>query len=194
MKTFVIAGLGNPEPCHLMTRHNVGFMVADVLSQHFSISFSHVAFHKALVANHRLADINLSLVKPMTYMNRSGEAVASFLSYYKLTPSNLLVVHDDLDQDFGAIKFVKKGGAGGHNGIRSIVELLGADTFCRLKIGIGRSKSQVPVANWVLMPFASEEQKRLSNVIETACRGVLCFMECGIDAAMNDFNGKLITE
>ncbi len=174
----------------MMTRHNIGFMAADVLSYHFSIGFTHFSASKTLVARHRIADVNFWLLKPMTYMNLSGEAIASFLAYYKLAPSELLVVHDDLDQEFGTIKFVKKGGAGGHNGIRSIIELIGSDAFYRLKIGIGRPQAHIPIVKWVLMPFTQEEQTVLSNVLETACNGILCVMERGIDAAMNDYNGK----
>jgi PTH1 family peptidyl-tRNA hydrolase len=125
-------------------------------------------------------------------MNRSGEAVASVLNFYKIPQEKLMVVHDDLDLSLGRLKFAPGGGSGGHKGIRSIIGSIGSEEFPRLKIGIGRPFSPVPMDKYVLSPFKSEEAPVIDKVLDIGIRGLVYFLERGIKAAMNEFNGLKI--
>ena len=139
-----------------------------------------------------VADVSAILLKPFTYMNRSGEAVASVFNFYKIPLEKLLVVHDDLELCLGRLKFVRGGGTGGHNGIRSIVRSIGSREFPRLKIGIGRPSGPVPIDKYVLSPFHPEETQAIERILDFAVKGLICFMKNGIESAMNEFNGLKI--
>lgn len=198
MPLKAIIGLGNPGRRYAMTRHNMGFMILDAMASHEAINFFSSKIAEAETAvfplTHDGKQTDIWLIKPMTYMNRSGEAVAPFLRYYRIAPQDAIVVHDDLDQPLGNMKFVKKGGSGGHNGIRSIIQHLGTDEFPRLKVGIGRPLPTIPVEQYVLMPFEPQELSLCQKVIGTADEALFWAITKGIDAAMNRFNKKSVEE
>lgn len=184
---FLIVGLGNPGPRYQLTRHNVGFMVIDALADHLRIPAPTEQF-KALVGKTRLDDHDLCLVKPQTYMNLSGESVQGLMAYYKIPLENLLVIHDDIDQSFGEIKFQKNRGHGGHNGVRNIHEKIGSD-YARLKLGVGRPTiPQMDVADYVLQNFAREQESKLAEFIGQAADAALDFVEFGFAVAQNKYN------
>jgi PTH1 family peptidyl-tRNA hydrolase len=141
-----------------------------------------------------VAGVSAILLKPLTYMNRSGEAVAPLLNFHKIPASGLLVIHDDLDMSPGRIKFVRGGGAGGHKGVRSIIQCLGERSFPRLKIGIGRPGVSLPIDTYVLSPFTPDERLIIDEVLDLVLDGVLCFLKGGIDVAMNEFNALVVKE
>jgi len=190
-----VVGLGNPGIKYENTRHNIGFMVLDRLVSWGGASvYPPKKKSSYLSMTGIIAGVPVILVKPLTFMNRSGEAVNTVLRYYEMPLERLLVIHDDLDIPVGQIKFVSKGGAAGHNGVRSIIKSLGSREFSRLKIGIGRPDSPVPIEKYVLSGFLPVEAKKIEKVIELAAEGVVCFLEHGIDRAMNRFNGAAISE
>jgi PTH1 family peptidyl-tRNA hydrolase len=196
MPCRAIIGLGNPGPRYAMTRHNMGFITLDAMASHEAIGFSGSKIAQAETAAFQM-DIDgmktdIRLIKPMTYMNRSGEALAPFLRYYRIDSQEILVIHDDLDQPLGNMKFVKKGGAGGHNGVRSIIQYLGTDDFPRLKLGIGRPLPTIAVEQYVLMPFEPHELPVCQRVIATAVNAVFLFLTKGMNVAMNQFNKKSV--
>lgn len=189
---ILIVGLGNPGSEYEMTRHNIGFLIADEMQRQWRFS-SFLTKWDAEYSTAVIAGCKVHLVKPMTYMNRSGLAVAAFSRFYKIQAEKLLVIHDDLDMDSGRIKLVKGGGAGGHNGIRSIVQSLGANGFYRLKIGIGRpGKGNVhadfPVEKYVLSRFTEPEAEILGNRLDAVIDGLRIFITEGPAKAMNSLN------
>lgn len=196
MPCRAIIGLGNPGARYAMTRHNMGFITLDAMASHEAISFSGSKIAQAETAAFRMniegTKTDIQLIKPMTYMNRSGEAVAPFLRYYRITPQDILVIHDDLDQPLGNMKFVQKGGAGGHNGVRSIIQYLGTNDFPRLKLGIGRPLPTITIEQYVLMPFEHDELPVCQRVIAQAVEAVCLFLTKGLNAAMNQFNKKSV--
>ncbi len=189
-----MAGLGNPGPRYRYTRHNIGFTILDRVASQYSLSF---VFHRE--APHyesvfwTLEGISIMLLKPLTYMNRSGEAVASVFNSYKIPLERLLVIHDDLELPLGRLKFVRGGGAGGHNGIRSIIDSIGSRRFPRLKIGIGRPSGPVPIDKYVLSSFYQGEIQTVDKVVDFAVNALIYFTKNGIDSAMNEFNGLNIS-
>ncbi|WP_341349602.1 aminoacyl-tRNA hydrolase [Desulfofundulus thermosubterraneus] len=185
---WLVVGLGNPGPEYARTRHNVGFMVVDRLARDLDIKIDRV-FLRALVGQGQVAGQRLVLAKPLTYMNRSGEAVTALLNWYKLTPSQLLVVSDDLDLPTGRLRLRKSGGDGGHKGLRSIIELVGSREFARLRVGIGRpSGSDYQVVDWVLSRFTEEEGPLMEKAVADASKAIQVALTRGLDAAMNLFN------
>ena len=192
MSRLIIAGLGNPGQKYINTRHNAGFMVLDHLADLNNISFQKKRSDGAEYdsAEFRSGGDTILLVKPLTFMNRSGQAVAPLVRFYRLSSDNLLVVHDDLDLDAGRMKFTAGGGAGGHNGIKSIITSLGTKDFPRLKIGIGRPETPIPVDRYVLSSFNKDEQPLFDHVVEDASRGIEVWVRDGIDRAMNLCNRK----
>ncbi len=159
---WIFCGLGNPGKEYEETRHNLGFMVVSAFAQRRGLTFE---YHRPLEAEiARLKDKCL-LVKPMTYMNLSGRAIKKVLEREGLSPSSLLVIYDDMDLPLGRIKFAPKGGSGGHNGLKSIINELGVDTFPRLKLGIGRPPEGLNPKDFVLSPFSYEEKKIIQKVI-----------------------------
>jgi len=191
LSKLLVVGLGNPGKKYEKTRHNVGFMAVERVASRYGVGFT--SWDAASeYASHAIDSASLFFLKPLTYMNRSGEAVGPFARFYKIPPKNILVVHDDLDLPFGRMKFARGGGSGGHNGIRSIISSLGDKGFPRLKIGIGRPKGPIPVDKYVLSRFDSVEEKALDNLLDTAVDGIVCFIDEGIDSAMNNFNGVVV--
>lgn len=191
----LIAGLGNPGSKYERTRHNFGFMTVDALADNrFSLSGVTCSPEKT----HKKYDLwkfstmpgaaPWLLIKPLTYMNLSGEAVGAVCRYYDIDPDRVLAVHDELDLPFGRLKFKNGGGTAGHNGLKSMAAHLGTKDFPRLRLGIGRPEHG-DVSSYVLGKFPGEQVKYLPEVLEYACRGVLRFMESGVDEAMQDLNG-----
>jgi PTH1 family peptidyl-tRNA hydrolase len=186
---ILFAGLGNPGRKYLNTRHNIGFMVLDLYAERESFTFSETSKPCAFAfSSKKIKGLHVFLQKPLTYMNRSGEAVSYLARYYKIPFSNVLAVHDDLDISLGCMKFARGGGSGGHKGIRSIMEKTGGAEFPRLKLGIGRPE-KIPAEKYVLSPFKMEEKGIVERLLGVACDGLDCFLEEGIEAAMNNFNG-----
>jgi PTH1 family peptidyl-tRNA hydrolase len=168
----IIVGLGNPGDQYIMTRHNVGFMVVDVIA-----AAHHIVFKKkfqALWTETTLNGESIFLIKPQTFMNLSGDSLIQFLSFYKWKSENLIVCHDELDLKFGDIRIKNGGGLAGHNGLKSIATHIGQD-FKRLRIGIGRSQTQQEVSSYVLSPFSKDEQNDLPDVLRKAVELIVNF-------------------
>lgn len=185
---FLIIGLGNPGRGFRNNRHNVGFMVLDRLAERLSEQFTRLE-SKALVTKTSYDGSRLVLAKPHTYMNLSGQAVASLQRFYKVPLENLIVVYDDVDLDLGSLRIRPAGGSGGQKGIASIIECLGTPEFPRMRIGIGRPPGRMEAADYVLQDFSEMERTLLEDVLPRAVDGVLLYVKEGIDAAMNQYNG-----
>ncbi len=182
----LVAGLGNPGPQYVDTRHNVGFLVVDRLARRAAAAIDSES-HGARVGKARVAGDSVLLVKPWTYMNRSGGPVQSLAAYYKADPADVVVVHDDLDLPFGTVRVKKGGGHGGHNGLRDLNKHLGAD-YVRVRCGLGRPPKGWDPANYVLGRWSSEEAVHLEEVVDTAADAVESVLAHGPDTTMNRFN------
>lgn len=163
----MIVGLGNPGSKYEKTKHNIGFMAVDRLAQKHQVSFKENSFN-AHVGDFFLNGEKIYLVKPQTFMNESGKAVVPLMSYFGMYPDELLVIYDDLDLEVGKIRLRQKGGAGGHNGIKSIVSHLNDNVFDRIKIGIGRPKGKMSVVNHVLSPFDADDLPLIERALDQA--------------------------
>ncbi|SNR82435.1 aminoacyl-tRNA hydrolase [Desulfurobacterium atlanticum] len=167
----LVVGLGNPGKEYAKTRHNVGWMVLDKVANQFEEPFSKEKF-KGVIAEIQSPHGKVILLKPLTYMNRSGESVAEAVKFYKLNPEEILVISDDLDMPVGKVRMRKEGKHGGHRGLMSIEEKLGSSRFPRIKIGIGRPERKEMVANYVLQPFSKEQLPIIEMAIDEATRWV----------------------
>jgi len=179
-------GLGNPGIQYAQTRHNVGFQVIDRLGRALGVRVNDLVC-RAFTAQAALAGKCVILAKPLTYVNCSGEAVKAMVTHYKIEPAEILVVCDDMDLEVGRLRLRRRGGSGGHNGLKSIINELGTSNFPRLRIGIGRPDGD-PI-NHVLGCFAGEEKKIIEESIEKAAEAVRIAVCEGLEAAMNRFNG-----
>ncbi len=186
----VIVGLGNPGVRYQWNRHNVGFQAADRLAERFSILISTKRF-KALYGKGRIDSEEILLAKPLTYMNRSGEAVKEILDFFHAGVEELIVIHDDLDLAFGRLRFKKRGGDGGHQGVRSIIENLGENEFIRLKVGIGRPPTGMDPADYVLTSFDKSERILLNDILSCASESVEVMLAEGLETAMNRYQRKM---
>jgi PTH1 family peptidyl-tRNA hydrolase len=186
MSTFIIAGLGNPGPTYQWTRHNAGFLFLDRLAYLNNISISKKSF-SGLSAELTVNGCRLILLKPLTFMNLSGNSVMPALQFYKLPVSNLIVVHDELDLPFGAIRFKQGGGHGGHNGVRSIMENLGKGDFIRLRIGIGKSLYENTIDH-VLGKIPPEQMEMLSRIFDGGISMLEVMIKEGISKSMSLYN------
>ena len=185
---YLIAGLGNPGEKYTFTRHNVGFLTADYISQKENISINKLKF-KALCGEVKIGNTRALIMKPQTFMNLSGEAVSAAASFYKIPPEKVLVIFDDVELDVGKMRIRRSGSAGGHNGIKSIILNLNSDNFPRVKIGVGKKPSpEYDLANWVLGKIPKADQKALYEVIEKSADAVKLIVEGDISGAMNKFN------
>ena len=185
-ETKMVAGLGNPGAEYVDTRHNVGFLVIDSLAEALGIEVRRRKFG-AVFGLGEFADKKLILLKPWQFMNRSGEAIAAAVGFYKLGVSDLLVVTDDMALEPGRIRIRTKGSSGGHNGLANIIEKLGTESIGRLRIGIGQSDREDAV-DFVLDEPTVEERPLLDEAIARSQEAVLCWVKDGIEAAMNEFN------
>lgn len=193
-KRLLIVGLGNPGPKYEETRHNAGFLALEYFAKQEGLAFE-TGKMEGIFCMARSSGRQVLLLKPQTFMNRSGECVAAFAGYYQIAPAAILVVHDDLDLAPGRLKMVAGGGAGGHNGIRSLITHLNTGDFPRLKIGIGHPRDSeatraIPVERFVLARMADAEQSLFQENLPRIAAAIRCFIEQGVEAAMNSMNRK----
>lgn len=186
-KPYLIVGLGNPDREFRGNRHNVGFMVLDQLAARLGATFSKIKMN-ALMTAVRHGDERLILIKPQTFMNLSGQAVSSFVRFYKLPLENLLVVYDDVDLPFESLRLKPNGGDAGQKGVRSIIKNLGTKEFPRLRVGIGRPPGRMPVSAYVLQDFSKSEKELLPFVLDQGASAALHFIDHGLDSAMTLYN------
>ena len=186
-KTKLIIGLGNPGKKHYNNRHNVGFIILDLLANELGFEFTRRQF-KALVTDGSFNGSKLILAKPQTFMNHSGRSVGSLTRFYRIPYSDMLVAYDDLDLPPGTMQLRPAGGSAGHNGMRSIFDNLGTQAFPRLRIGIGRPPGRMDPADYVLQDFNSDDQPLLEIALKRAVDCVRLYIHEGIQAAMTKFN------
>jgi PTH1 family peptidyl-tRNA hydrolase len=183
----LVVGLGNPGNTYENTRHNAGFMVADQIAQDFNIALDKTKFD-AVYGRGFIEDVDVLMVKPMAFMNRSGPPLQKLAHYFRIRGEDMLVIHDDIDLAFGRIKIKEKGGHGGHNGIRSIMEAFGGGDFARLRIGVGRSEAEGNVTDHVLGRFSHDQAEVVARIIAAARDAVVTVLCEGTKVGMNAFN------
>ncbi|MEO6794293.1 MAG: aminoacyl-tRNA hydrolase [Mycobacterium sp.] len=181
----LVVGLGNPGPNYARTRHNVGFMVADLLAERIGSGFKLHKKSGADVATGRLGGYPVVLARPRCFMNESGRQVGPLAKFYSVPPADVVVIHDDLDLDFGRIRLKQGGGEGGHNGLRSIATVLGSKDFRRIRFGIGRPPGRQDPAAFVLQAFGSNESDELPTICEQAADATEMLIELGLEPAQN---------
>ena len=187
--TWLVVGLGNPGDQYENTRHNAGFRVVDELADRGDFPVQRLKFH-ALTNTAVIGGQGVLVMKPVTYMNLSGEAVGEAARFYKLPPDHVLVISDDVDLPLGKLRLRKGGSAGGHNGLKSIIQHLGTDQFPRVKIGVGeKPHPDYDMADWVLSKFTGEDLKTITEAVKRAADAAACVVKDGPDKAMNRFNG-----
>ena len=184
---YLIVGLGNPEEEYSKTRHNMGFNAINKIAKEYGIEVNKKKF-QGLYESGIIEGQKVILIKPQTYMNSSGNSVKEIVDYFKIEKENIIVVYDDMDIEPGKIKIRKKGSAGGHNGMKSIIQMLGTDEFPRIRIGIGRPEHNGDEINYVIGAIPEEEIEELEKGVEKAKGAVIEILKNGIDAAMNKFN------
>ena len=189
----LIVGLGNPEPKYDKTRHNIGFELVDTLAKSWQIDWQKNRRFQGLFAEGIANSGNkIRLLKPLTYMNRSGQSVRAVTDWYKLTPQSLLVIYDDMDLPLGKIRLRMSGSAGGHNGMKSIIAHLGEQNFPRLRIGIGKSTEQEETVSHVLGKFSPREAKIVREVLILAEDAIDLSLKQGVEKAMSLYNGRSV--
>lgn len=186
---YLIVGLGNPGSKYAHTRHNVGFDVLEKLARKLNVSISREK-DEALIGECFVGGQKVILALPQTYMNLSGEAVMRLVNYYKIDPEDLLVVYDDIDLAPGFIRIRKNGSAGTHNGMRSIIGLLGFENFPRLRVGVGQKREGYELADWVLGHYIGEEADVQDKAFELAADAIVDYIQNGIESAMCKYNTK----
>lgn len=186
---MLVVGLGNPGKEYTLTKHNVGFLVVDELGKRFGIDVNKNKF-QSLYGEGFVETNKVLLLKPQTYMNRSGGAVSSASNFYKIPPENIIVVHDEMDLSLGRIMIKPGGGSAGNNGIKSIISHLTTKDFIRIRIGIGKPKMESDGASHVLSKFSKSESNLVEDSIQTASDAVIEIINNGLEKAMNKFNVK----
>lgn len=190
-KVYIIVGLGNPGNKYDNTRHNIGFALIDAIAHTYNISVIENK-HRALIGKGMINGVKVILVKPLTYMNVSGESVRSVVDYYKIDEtSQLIILYDDISLEVGQLRIREKGSAGGHNGIKSIIEHLGDNVFLRMKIGVGNKPKGYDLADYVLGHFTEEEIRILQQQLEGMIHGVDLIVHDKVAIAMNLYNKKI---
>ena len=189
LQVRLVVGLGNPGKEYVKTRHNAGFMAIDHIAQTFSISLDKRKFN-TVFGKGSIEGIDVLLAKPLAFMNKSGPPVQNLAGYFKILSKDMLVIHDDIDLDFGRIKIIEKGGHGGHNGVRSLMDAFGVDDFSRVRVGIGRSGSGTDVTGHVLGKYSTDESKVLDQKISGTRNAVVTILCKGIKDGMNRFNNQ----
>ena len=188
--TWLAVFLGNPGPRYALTRHNAGFMAADALAEAKGIRVDRLRFH-ALTGELRLGQERVLVMKPQTFMNLSGQAVGEAARFYKIPPEHVLVVSDEVSLPTGRLRVRTKGSAGGHNGLKSIIEALGSDAFPRIRIGVDEPPHpDYDMADWVLGVFRDADAEAMSAAAKRAAQAVECYITEGPERAMNRFNTK----
>ncbi len=189
---FCIVGLGNPERKYENTRHNIGFDVIDAIAEKYSIAVRERGF-RALFGKGAVEGQRVILLKPQTYMNLSGESVREITDYFKIDPEEeLIVISDDVSLEVGGIRIRKKGSAGGHNGLKNIIEHLGTEKFQRIRIGVGEKPKEWDLADYVLGRFSGEDREKIDESIAEAVKALETMLTEGADAAMNKYNRKKV--
>lgn len=187
---WIVCCLGNPGREYDNSRHNVGFLTADRLAEKHHFDIKRIRF-KAMTGMVELDGHKVLVMKPNTYMNLSGTALQEAAAFYKIPPERCLVVADDVSLDPGRLRLRRNGSAGGHNGLKSIINMLDSQDFPRVKIGVGKKPHpDYDLADWVLGKFSAEDQKTISEAADTACEAIECIIAKGMDRAMNLYNGK----
>lgn len=188
-KFTLLAGLGNPGKEYSQTRHNIGFLVLDALASRLGTALDRQKFD-ADFTKARVRSGDIFLVKPMSYMNRSGIPIQRLAAYYKINMGDIVVVHDDMDLEFGKIKIVQGRGHGGHNGIRSIIDAFGRKECIRVRVGVGHPGARKNVTGHVLGKFTPDEQAGLDDLVESAVDACFAILENGVIKAMNKVNSR----
>ena len=188
-KMYLIVGLGNPEQDYSKTRHNMGFNVINALSEKYDIPVTKSKF-KGLVGSGIIENEKVLLLKPQTFMNLSGESIIETMNFYKIEPADIIIIYDDVDIEPGQIRIRKFGSAGTHNGMKSVVQCLGTEDFCRIRIGIGKPDSTTDMITYVIGYISPEEQEQLKDGVKIAKEAVVEILKNGVDSAMNKFNKK----
>jgi PTH1 family peptidyl-tRNA hydrolase len=188
----MIVGLGNPGSEYANHRHNVGFRVVEALARTHGLTFSREKGMRARVARGQIGGRAVFLAEPQTFMNLSGKAVRRLSRAHEIPAERLLVVYDDLDLSLGRLRMRAEGGSGGHKGIRSIIDLLGTQSFPRLRVGIDRPRGRIDPADYVLQPFNEDEEALVAEVVSRAVAAVECWLAEGVVAAMDRFNRPLL--
>lgn len=185
---YIVAGLGNPGPEYEKTRHNIGFLTANALAADLGVRIDRLKF-KALTANAVIAGEKCLLMKPQTFMNNSGEAIGEAARFFKVPPENVIIISDDISLEPGKIRIRRKGSAGGHNGLKSIIAHLGSDNFPRVKVGVGERKNpESDLADFVLGTFSKEDIPIMNDAILNAVDAVELIIAGKTDEAMNKYN------
>ena len=186
--SWLIVFLGNPGPRYEMTRHNAGFMAADAMAKEKNVNINKARF-KALTATCDIGGASVLLMKPQTFMNLSGDAVAQAAKFYKIPPEHVIVVSDEISLPIGKLRIRTKGSAGGHNGLKDIIAKLGTDAFPRIRIGVGAPPHpDYDMADWVLSSFKNQDAEDMLAAAERAAQAAQCYITQGADRAMNRFN------
>lgn len=186
--SWLIVFLGNPGPRYEMTRHNAGFMAADAMAKEKNVNINKARF-KALTATCDIGGESVLLMKPQTFMNLSGDAVAQAAKFYKIPPEHVIVVSDEISLPIGKLRIRTKGSAGGHNGLKDIIAKLGTDAFPRIRIGVGAPPHpDYDMADWVLSTFKNQDAEDMLAAAERAAQAAQCYIAQGADRAMNRFN------
>lgn len=185
---YIIAGLGNPGPKYADTRHNAGFKAVDLMARKNGFEIKKSKF-KSLIADEVIAGRRCLIMKPQTMMNLSGEAILEAADYYNIPDENIIIIYDDISLDIGKIRIRRKGSAGGHNGIKSIISCLGSEDFPRVKIGVDKKPdARIDLVAWVLGNFPKEKEAELNSALENAVSSVELMVQGNIDEAMNKYN------
>ena len=185
---FLIVGLGNPGKKYEMTRHNAGFLAMDLMAIEEGVDIKKLKHH-SLIADVKINGKRCLLMKPQTMMNNSGEAVIDAMKYYNISPENVIIIYDDISLDVGQTRIRRKGSAGGHNGIKSIISHIKSEDFPRVKIGVGKKPSpEYDLVNWVLGRFPKELEPDLKSALENTTKAVRLIVDGDIDKAMNLYN------
>lgn len=186
----LIVGLGNPGAEYRNTRHNAGFIVAEAVASELQGSFTEKKVHKGILVDKKIRGGTLFIFKPLTYMNLSGEAVAHFISEKQISPREMLLIYDDVDIPLGRIKIASGGSSAGHNGVESVISMLGDANFARLRLGIGGGSESGRSPDFVLSEFTVEEKEVFGKEVVMAVDAVKLLLYRGIEKAMNQFNGQ----
>ncbi len=186
---YIIVGLGNPTDKYQATRHNIGWDAITRLSDDYRIPLDFKK-HKAVCGKGQIEGEKVILAQPLTYMNLSGESVRELVDFYKVTPEEVIIIYDDISLEVGQLRIRKKGSAGGHNGIKSIISHLGTDEFPRIKVGVGDKPKDWDLADYVLSRFSKEEEPVIREALKDTSDAIRMLITNGIDTAMNQYNRK----
>ena len=185
--SWLVVFLGNPGPKYAGTRHNAGFLTADAAEKRYRVSINRSRF-KALTATCEIGGEKVLFLKPQTFMNLSGDAVQQAVSFYKLPADHVLVISDEMALPVGKIRIKPKGSAGGHNGLKSIISVLGTESFPRIRLGVGEAPPDFDVKDWVLSTFRNGDAEAISSAAEKAAQAIETYITLGPEKAMNQFN------